>query len=163
GKLPSLAVLVVVTFGVIGHPSALGQTPTNQEDSIIAQSLAEMLRDARTIISNNQQRINDPELADKGLSGKVVLADAVKLYRDQTKVDPERIDPNSRHGRLMRAMMDSIVEVMDANQSNINARGIGFKAFIPAVFGRLVSEAFARYASGEATIKVTAPLELVRN
>jgi hypothetical protein len=161
--LPALAALFVVTFGVIGHTSALGQTPINQEDSTIAQSLAEMLRDARTIISNNQERINDPELGDKGLSGKVVLGDAVKLYQEQTKVDPQTIDPNSRQGRLLRAMMDSIVEVMDANQSSINAKGMGFKAFIPAVFGRLVSEAFARHASGEATIKVTAPLELVRN
>lgn len=162
-ELSVFAVLVAVICGVIGRPAALGQSPTNQEDSIIAQSLAEMLRDARTIISDNQQRINDPELGDKGLSGKVVLADAVKLYEDQAKVDPQTIDPNSRQGRLLRAMMDSIVEVMDANQSNINATGMGFKAFIPAVFGRLVSEAFARHAAGEATIKVTAPRELVRN
>jgi hypothetical protein len=143
--------------------TAVGQTSSNQEDSAIAQSLAEMLRDARTIISNNQPRINDPELGDKGLGGKVVLADAVKLYQDHTKVDPQTIDANSRQGRLLRAMMESIVEVMDANQSDINAKGIGFKAFIPAVFGRLVSEAFARHAAGEAEIKVTAPPELVRN
>ena len=57
----------------------------------------------------------------------------------------------------------AIAEVMDANQSTINAKGIGFKAFIPAVFGRLVGESFARLASGEAELKVTAPPELVRN
>src|SRR5215469_10244549 len=122
-----------------------------------------MLRDARTIISNNQPRINDPELGDKGLSGQVVLGDAVKLYQNDTKVDPHTINPTSRQGRLLRAMMMSIVEVMDANQSDINTKGVGFKAFIPAVFGRLVSEAFARHAAGEAEIKITAPLELVRN
>ena len=44
-------------------------------------------------------------------------------------------------------MMAAITEVMDANQSTINAKGIGFKAFIPAVFGRLVSEAFAHGAA----------------
>jgi hypothetical protein len=60
-------------------------------------------------------------------------------------------------------MMAAIGEVMDANQSTINAKGIGFKAFIPAVFGRLVGESFARLASGEAELKVTAPPELVRN
>jgi hypothetical protein len=155
--LSGLVAVVAVTC------TAVGQTSSNQEDSAIAQSLAEMLRDARTIISNNQPRINDPELGDKGLGGKVVLADAVKLYQDHTKVDPQTIDANSRQGRLLRAMMESIVEVMDANQSDINAKGIGFKAFIPAVFGRLVSEAFARHAAGEAEIKVTAPPELVRN
>ena len=63
----------------------------------------------------------------------------------------------------MRAMMELIVEVVDANQETINAKGVGFKGFIPAVFGRLIGEAFARNAEGEAEIKVTAPAELVRN
>lgn len=167
GRRPSLfalaVLLAVVCLVVVGDPAARGQAPDSQEDALIAQSLAEMLRDARTIISNNQPHINDPELGDKGLSGGVVLDGAVNLYKDHTQVDPQAIDPNSRHGRLLRAMMASIVEVMDANQTTINAKGTGFKAFIPAVFGRLVSEAFARHAAGEAEIKVTAPLELVRN
>jgi len=60
-------------------------------------------------------------------------------------------------------MMASIAEVMNANQATINAQGVGFKAFIPAVFGPLVSEAFAEQAKGDAGIKVTAPPELVRN
>ena len=88
---------------------------------------------------------------------------AIETYKKNTGVDPATIHPNSRHGRLLRAMMAAIGEVMDANQSTINAKGIGFKAFIPAVFGRLVGESFARLASGEAELKVTAPPELVRN
>jgi hypothetical protein len=40
--------------------------------------------------------------------------------------------------------MDAIVEVMDANQTTINAKGTGFKGFIPALFARLVNEAFVR-------------------
>jgi hypothetical protein len=142
------------------HPA---QSALAQEDAVIAESLAEMLRDARAIISNNQPRINDPELGDKGLSGKVVLEQAVELYKGHAKIDPTTIDPASRHGRLMRAMMASIAEVMDANQATINAKGTGFKAFIPAVFGRLVGESFARHAAGEAELKVTAPPALVRN
>jgi Protein of unknown function (DUF3365) len=53
--------------------------------------------------------------------------------------------------------------VMDANQAMINAEGVGFKGLIPATFARLVNEAFARRVGTEATIKVTAPPELVRN
>jgi hypothetical protein len=60
-------------------------------------------------------------------------------------------------------MMDSIAEVMDANQETINAKGMGFKGLIPAVFGRLVGEAFARNADGEAELKITAPPGFVRN
>src|SRR5437868_3445776 len=112
---------------------ALAQQKTAEEDAAIAQSLAEMLRDARAIISNNQGRINDPEIGDKGLSAKVVLDQAVETYKKDTGIDPMTVDPASRHGRLLRAMMGAISEVMDANQTTINAKGIGFKAFIPAV------------------------------
>ncbi len=154
-----LAILLLcgAAIAAFAAPDAAGDDPA------IAQSLAEMLRDARTVVSNNQDLINNPDIGDKGLTGKKVLDEAVQLYKSEMGVDPTKIDPQSRHGRLLRAMMESIVEVVDANQETINAKGIGFKGFIPAVFGRLVSEAFARNAEGEAEIKVTAPVELVRN
>jgi hypothetical protein len=133
------------------------------DDAAIARSLAEMLRAGRAVISNNQARINDPKLGDKQLGGKEVLRLALEIFQKATGIDPAALEPASRHGRLLRAEEDAIVEVMDANQQNINAPGVGFKAFIPAVFGRLVSEAFIRRAQGEAEIKVTAPPELVRN
>ena len=130
---------------------------------MIAQNLAEMLRDARTVISNNQDLINNPELGDKHLTGKVVLAEAVKSYQKATGTDPATTDPNSRQGRLLRAMMAAIVAATDENQATINEKGTAFKGFIPAVFARLVSEDFNQRAKGEAEVKVTAPPELVRN
>ena len=122
-----------------------------------------MLRAARQVISSNQARINDPNLGDKGLSGQVVLQQAVEIYKKTTGTDPASIDPASRLGRLLRAQMDAIVEATDANQATINAKGVGFKAFIPAVFARLVNEAFESRAKDEAQVKVTAPEQLVRN
>jgi hypothetical protein len=135
----------------------------SDDDAVIARSLAAMLRAGRTVVSSNQTKINDPNLGDKGLSGAVVLAEAVKIYETTTGTAVASIDPNSRHGRLLRAQMDAIVEVMDANQVTINATGTAFKGFIPAVFGRLVNEAFAKRAGNEAVVKVTAPEPLVRN
>ena len=143
--------------------AAVAASPPADEDAVITQSLAEMLRDARTVISNNQDLINNPELGDKHLSGQVVLEQAVKGYAKATGKDPTKIDPNSRQGRLLRAMMASIVAVTDDNQATINENGTGFKGFIPAVFARLVSEDFNQMAKGEAEVKVTAPPELVRN
>jgi hypothetical protein len=130
---------------------------------MIAQSLAEMLRDARAVVSNNQDLINNPDLGDKHLTGQVVLDQSVKRYQEATGADPTKIDPNSRQGRLLRAMMAAIVASTDENQTTINEKGIGFKGFIPAVFGRLVSEHFNQTAKGDAALKVTAPPELVRN
>lgn len=122
-----------------------------------------MMRDARTVISNKQDLIDDPKLGDKHLTGQKVLADTLRLYQRHTGVDPQTISKESRAGRLMQAMMNAIVEVMDENQVTINEKGTGFKGFIPAVFGRLVSEAFNGLAAGEAAIKITAPPDLVRN
>jgi hypothetical protein len=45
--------------------AAVAASPPADEDAVITQSLAEMLRDARTVISNNQDLINNPELGDK--------------------------------------------------------------------------------------------------
>ena len=133
------------------------------DDANIAKSLADMLRAARQVISSNQARINDPNLGDKGLTGQVVLQQAVEIFKKTTGTDPAAIDPTSRLGRLMHAQMDAIVQATDANQATINAKGVGFKAFIPAVFARLVNESFERHAGNEAQIKVTAPEQLVRN
>jgi hypothetical protein len=115
------------------------------------------------VISVNQEKINDPSLGDKGLDGKSVIAQAVKIYRETEGVDPASIDADSRHGKLLRMEIEAITEVLDAHQQTINRRGVGFKGFIPAVFGRHVSESFGRRAVGLAEIKVTAPPRLIRN
>jgi hypothetical protein len=134
-----------------------------EDDMALAQSLAEMLRDARTVISDQQDLINNQQLGDKHLTGEVVLEQAAAKYNKDTGIDPKKLDPASREGRLLRAMMAAIVEVVDDNQPTINKKGTGFKGFIPAVFARLVAESFDHLAKGEAEVKVTAPLELVRN
>lgn len=155
------AILALSIAGLFAGPATAA--PGAEDDMAIAQSLAEMLRDARTVISNRQALINDPNIGDKHLTGKAVLDQAVELYREATGADPTQIDRASRQGRLMQAMMAAISEVVDDNQETINAKGTGFKGFIPAVFGRLVAEQFGYLAKGEAEVKVTAPPELVRN
>jgi Protein of unknown function (DUF3365) len=153
----------ILALCVASVPYAAGSAVSAEDDMTIAQSLAEMLRDARTVISDQQDLINNPQLGDKHLAGKVVLDQAIAKYSKDTGVDPRKLDPASREGRLLRAMMAAIVEVVDDNQPTINEKGTGFKGFIPAVFARLVAESFDQLAKGEAEVKVTAPLELVRN
>jgi hypothetical protein len=155
-RIIGLAALLAVT----GSGAAWSQA---DEDRQIADSLAAMLRAGRTVISSNQDRINDPKLGPKGLDGATVLARSIEIYQRNTGVDPRTIDPQSRLGRLLNDEMQAIKTVMDANQSSIDAVGTGFKGFIPAVFSRLVGEEFSRLANGEAEMRVTAPPELVRN
>jgi archaellum component FlaG (FlaF/FlaG flagellin family) len=149
----------IVVFGVVS-PAAMA---AEQTDTVIALRLADMLRSARSVISQYQKLINDPEKGDKGLTGERVLTETIAIYQKQTGEDPLATDPNSKEGRLLRAQMDAIKEVVDENQHTINAPGVGFKGFIPAVFARLVNEKFAASVGQEAVVKVTAPEDLIRN
>ena len=133
------------------------------DDTETALALATMLSAARTVISSNQDLINDPDTADKGLTGEVVVARAVEIFKKQTGTDPAAFDSETRQGRLLNAQMEAIAEVVDAHQDVINTPGVGFKGFVPAVFGRLVNEAFERRMGHEVHVKVTAPPELIRN
>lgn len=151
----TLAVAVITSFPAVSR--------TADDDTQIAKSLATLLRAGRTVISRNQDRINDPNVGDKGIDAKMVLAEASKLYQQTAEIDPSAIPPNSLQGKLVHMQMDAIAEVMDVHQATINRQGVGFKGFIPAVFGRLVNEAFGRRAAGVAEMKVTAPPRLIRN
>ncbi len=157
-RAASLALAAAV--GLAGAGAGLGQS---DEDVATAKSLAAMLRAGRAVVSSHQTEINDPNRGDKGLTGDEAVAEAKAGYKAATGEDPDAVDPSSKRGRLLKAQMDVIKEVFDANQATINAKGIDFKGFIPAVFGRLVNEAFSRRAGAEAEVKVTAPPDLVRN
>jgi hypothetical protein len=153
-------ITVACAFGVFGSRSLRGQI---NDDVQVAESLSTLLQAARTVVSRHQEEINNPDVGDKGFTGAKVLGEAVAAYKSATGADPATIDPSTRQGRLLRAQMASIVEVVDANQKTINKKGLGFKAFIPATFGRLVNEAFSRRAGHEADVKVTAPSDRIRN
>ena len=150
--------VLTCTLGIYG-PSRGGPN----DDVAVAESLSTLLQVARTVVSRHQNEINNPDVGDKGFTGAKVLAETVGAYKDKTGIDPTTIDPSSRQGRLLRAQIDSIVEVVDANQKTINKKGLGFKAFIPATFGRLVNEAFSRRAGQEADVKVITPSDRIRN
>jgi hypothetical protein len=162
-KLRSLRPYVALCGGVLFAAMNLQAVAAEPEDVETAISLADLLRSARTIISANQAKINDPALGDKGLSGDAVLGAAIENDIKTTGLDPRVVDPASPRGKLLASLSKAIKQVMDANQKTINEKGMGFKGFVPAVFGRLVTEQFQDEAGGQTAIKVTAPPELVRN
>jgi len=157
------ALLIAALVAGFLLPAPQAAAASDKDDLAIALDLATMLRAARTVISDNQDLINNPDVGDKGLSGKAVLDKAAAAFQKTAGVDPRTLDRNSQRGRLLGALMDSIVGVMDENQKSINRKGIGFKGFVPAVFGRLTTEHFRQRIGREAEMKVTAPVQLVRN
>ena len=133
------------------------------EDLEIALSLAQLLRSARSVIAGKQSLINDPMVAEKGLTSEFVIRGAAETYREAFGHSLGSIDPESRHGRLLAAQIAAIGDVMDEHQTIINRAGVGFKGFVPAIFARLVNERFKEKVGDEVEIKVTAPPHLVRN
>ncbi len=126
------------------------------------EKLADLLRAARTVVSVNQPLINDPDKGDKGFTGDVVIAKAEEIYEDRRGAPPLE-DATGEEAQLLEAQIAAIRAVVDEHQDEINTKGVGFKAFIPAVFGRLVNEKFVDAVGEEARVRVTAPPELVRN
>lgn len=163
GLSRGVAPFLVASLLLVAGMSTPGTANDPAESRAIADSLAKMLQSARAVISRHQDDINDPKRGDKGLTAEAVLGEADANYKAATGIDPASYDPSTRQGRMLKAQRDAIAEVMNDNQAIINREGVGFKGFIPATFARLVNEAFARRVEDGATIKVTAPPELVRN
>ena len=114
-------------------------------------------------MATEQGHINDANIADKGLSGDVVLSRATAGYLKRTGTDLAAIPADSVNGKLLAAMSEAVRQVMDENAATINHQGIGFKGLVPAVFAGLVNEHFGVAAGDLAVVKATAPLDLVRN
>ena len=129
----------------------------------IALSLADMLQASRTVIASNQSLINNPELSNKALSGKVIVDQVIDQLNESGALTEEQLEGDTRLARYLQFQADSIAEIIDENQKLFNQPGLAFKGFVPAVFARLVNERFSAKASGEAQVKVTAPMDLIRN
>jgi hypothetical protein len=156
-----LALAIVVAE--LALSAAGGAFAATDDDEEVALNLANLLRSARAVIAAHQDLINDPSSEEKGLTSEVVLEETFTRFQNDNGFDPREVAPDSRMGRLFQAQIEAIREVVDEHQGTINRAGLGFKGFVPAVFGRLVNERFRDKVGDEAQIKVTAPAVLVRN
>jgi hypothetical protein len=157
---PCLLIAIVTLATSIAMPPA-GAAQT--DDVILGEHLAALLRAGRAVISKHQDVINDPALGDKGIDGESVVAEATAAYAEKVGAPPVSDETPDPERRLMQALLESIREVVNEHEAEIDTPGLGFKGFIPAIFGRLVGERFAEKVGTLARIKVTAPVELVRN
>ncbi|MBX2835838.1 MAG: DUF3365 domain-containing protein [Gammaproteobacteria bacterium] len=136
---------------------------SEEEDLEIALALADVLRAARSEIAHQQPLINEPSDDAKNLDGERVVELVQSRLASSGKADLLDLADGSRQDNLIQAQLDAIREVINENQPVINRSGVGFKGFVPAVFTRLVNERFGEKAGRAAKVKVTAPMELVRN
>ena len=142
--------------------AAAAEAPVGDELEV-ALSLADLLRAARTVVAERQGTINDPARAEPALEGEEVVAASLALLEHAGSDVPAALGKADRRGRFLALQAAAIEEVIDENRATIDQPGVAFKGFVPAVFARLVNERFGEKADGEARLKVTAPLDLVRN
>lgn len=162
--LKRLIAAVTLSCGLIVGSAVGRQVSADQDANIeIGTRLANFLRAGRSVVSANQALINNPEIGEKGFTGESVVEQAVALYTDKNGAPPDAEGLSPAQTKLIEAQMQAMRQVVDVHQSDINQKGIGFKGFIPAVFGRLVNETFAELVGTDALVRVTAPLDLVRN
>src|ERR1044071_1125499 len=89
------ATIALVLVGTI-PASVICATPEREDpndDLLIGKSLADMLLAGETVISREQDRINDPRLGEKGLGGGALIEQTREIYRKATGVDPSNLDP----------------------------------------------------------------------
>lgn len=155
--------LSIPVFVFLSVGAAAQQAPSSEVDVQVSERLAAVLRTGRSVVSANQDLINDPEIGDKGFTPDVFLEQVNERFETQTgePILSDGLSPLER--QLTEAQLAAMKQVIIDNQSVINASGVGFKGFIPAVFARLTNEHFAEAMGATARVKVTAPLDLVRN
>ncbi|WP_198666149.1 DUF3365 domain-containing protein [Tropicimonas sp. IMCC34043] len=156
----------LLVFMAISILTAPGRSVAETSQQALVDSgnrLAALLRAGRSVISENQALINDPDIADKGLTPEVFLDQVVAVFEARNGAPPLGPDLTEMQARLTEAQLAAMAGVIADAQGLINTEGLGFKGFIPAVFARLTNERFGEAVGGLASVKVTAPPELVRN
>lgn len=155
--------LIAVSFTGMMFSAPLLNAYNDQQNSMLGNKLADMLRAGRSVVSANQALINDPEMGDKGFTGAKLVNEAEALYLERSGEPPVSESSGAREAALLTAQRRAMAATVDAHQTDINKRGVAFKGFIPAVFARLANEEFEDLIGQDARIRVTAPRHLVRN
>lgn len=157
-QVSGIVASVIFAFSLVFAGNIMADEKTDQ-----AKELADILRAARKVVSDNQELINNPSLGDKGLTGDKIIEDAKVNYKTATGADFVLEDSATLKGQFQQAVLDAVRQVMESAQPLINEQGKGFKGFIPAIFFKNVADVFNSKMQGKAFVKLTAPNEYVRN
>jgi len=121
-----------------------GSQPTFQsilEVESTARLLAILLDSGRNVVDENQARFDNPEKGEKGFTPDVFEARLREVFQLRSGVDLEELDSNRLAAwtkDLIRQLVRVSKQIVQEAQAEINKPGIGFKGFIPAVFGSRV-------------------------
>lgn len=109
----------------------------------VAELLIKLVQAGRRVVSDHQQTINDPTLADKGFSPEVFEKELRQRYLEVAQYDLSQ-PPKTAQDKLIHALFRAGKEVVADHQPAINRPGIAYKNFIPAVWARKTGEKFEK-------------------
>jgi general secretion pathway protein A len=134
---------------------AQGKPPVAPQQNLPLQSVLELETTARflailfvsgrQVINENQPLFDDPDKGDKGFSPEVFERQLIDMFRGRSGIDLQDLS-SARIPQQAKELLPVLTEVSkgvvaDA-QPEINRKGVGFKGFIPAVFGARVAGRF---------------------
>lgn len=111
-----------------------------------ARLLAILFDSGRAVINENQPLFDDPGKGDKGFTPEEFERQLVEMFTSRSGIDLRQL--SSAHlPRQAKALLPLLVaaskQVVAEAEPLINRQGVGFKGFIPAVFGARVADRFA--------------------
>lgn len=112
-----------------------------------ARLLAILLDSGRYVISENQALFDDPDKRDKRFTPEAFEQQLTEIFHTRSGIDLRELEP-ARLPRLTKELFRLLVavskRVVAEAQPEPNRTGVGFKGFIPAVFGTRVAGRFTQ-------------------
>ena len=128
--------------GILAWMVVLAGPASAASEAETAELLIKLVQSGRTVVSEHQDLINDASKGDKGFTPDYFEGKIIAKFKEKTNVDLRTEGGVS--GKLLQILLESGKEVVAEAQPIINKPGIGFKGFIPAVWGRKAGEKFGQ-------------------
>jgi len=160
-KIGEFRNLVLVAFLFSAQPFSVAASEQIDKETM-ADEIATLFLSLKVVILKSQPLINDSKIGNKELTGKKVVKQAKKVYKDMTGKDFE-FSSNSELGTSQKNLFKAADKVMKDAAPLINREGIGFKGFITAIFARRLAREFSKRMEGKVKFKFTAPNDILRS
>jgi len=145
GHIQISSAVILLTLFLSSNPVSGVNMPAFRAEEA-SRLIALLLSAGRVVIDRNQTLINNPNIGDKGFGPGEFEQQVIGEFRTRTGVDltkPALTHLSANVTDLLGELLKISKEVVEEAQSVINQKGVGYKNFIPAIFGTLVSERFS--------------------
>ncbi len=101
-----------------------------------AYFIAAMIVAGRGVVAKHQPLINNPAIGNKRFTPEYVQKCILDNFKNMTGVSLTDLEPDTK--AVLEQVLEAVRMSVHMNQRRINRKGIRFKGYIPAVFGREV-------------------------